>query len=148
MPLTEPVPTGCQGAVVPLADTGRQEDGSKGRFFAAVAIGGKDIQNALLQTREASDVNGMTLTSLYTTRNVPVTTMKVKLVGTHQTAAPIHQIASRLAGTYFSVEGVVEFTPAEGHRYEVTGVLQKERSCVWIADAGSPEPVTGKVCSE
>lgn len=73
--------------------------------------------------------------------------MKVKLVGTHQTAAPIHEIASRMSGTFFSVEGVVEFKPLERHRYEVTGELMKQRSCVWVADATTAEPATEKVCA-
>ncbi len=116
-------------------------------FFAAVEINGREIENSLRETRGASYGRGFALSSRYTSREVPVTPMKVKLIGTHQTAAPIHEIASRMAGTFFSVEGVVDFNPTEGHRYVVTGELKKERSCVWIAEGNSNEPATEKVCT-
>lgn len=145
--LSKPVPEGYTGPVVQLADTGQQEDGTKGRFFCAVEVNGREIQNCLRETRSASYGHGFALSSRYTTREVPVTEMKVKLVGTHQTAAPIHEIASRMAGTFFSVDGVVDFKPTEGHSYIVTGELKKERSCVWIAEANSNEPETEKACT-
>lgn len=145
--VSNPVPEGYTGPVVPLADTGRQEDGSKGQFFAALEIDGREIQNAIRETRMASNGQGFSLSSRYTTRDVPVRAMKVKLIGTHQTAAPIHEIASRMAGTFFSVEGVADFTPVPGHRYIVTGELAKERSCVWIADTESSAAATDKICT-
>lgn len=145
--LANPIPEGYSGPVVPLADTGRQEDGSKGQFFAALEIDGRRIQNAIRETRMASEGHGFSLTSRYTTRNVPAMAMKVKLIGTHQTAAPVHEMASRMAGTFFSVEGVADFTPVQGHRYIVTGALAKERSCVWIADADSSAAATDKLCT-
>lgn len=146
--LSKPVPDGYSGPVVPLADTGHQEDGSKGQFFAAVEINGKEILNSIRETRRASYGQGFALTSRYSIRDVPVTPMKVKLIGTHQTAAPIHEIASRMAGTFFSVEGVVDFLPVQGHKYEVAGVLKKEQSCVWIADTVSSELATEKICTQ
>ncbi len=76
----------------------------------------------------------------------PVRPMRLKLVGTHQTGAPIHEMASKMAGTFFSVDGYVEFKPVEGTTYQVTGELKKERSCVWIVDAATKNAVTEKVC--
>jgi hypothetical protein len=73
---------------------------------------------------------------------------KVKLVGTHQTAAPIHEMASRMAGSFFSVEGVVDFKPVEGRKYIVTGELKKDRSCVWIQEDGVSQPTTEKACTK
>ncbi|NTV10402.1 MAG: hypothetical protein HGA47_06455 [Zoogloea sp.] len=146
--MTNPVPEGYKGPVVPLADTGYQEDSGKGRFFAALEIDGHQIENSIRETRIASYNHGPVLTSRYTTRNVPVAPMKVKLTGTHQTAAPIQEIASRVAGTFFSVEGVADFSPIADHLYMVTGELKKEHSCVWIADKDSSEPVTKKICTQ
>ena len=146
--VSEPVPADYKGPVVQLADTGAREDGSKARFFAALEIDGNGVVNSLRETRAASYGQGFSLTAKYTTRRVPVRPMKVKLIGTHQTAAPIHEIASRMAGTFFSVDGVVDFKPVEGKRYEVTGELKKERSCVWIADAETKAEVTEKICTK
>ena len=144
--VSKPVPEDYKGPVVEVADTGKQEDGSKGQFFVLEEIDGKRIENAVYESRAASYGKGATLTSRYTVRNVPTRPMQVKLVGTHQTGAPIHEIASKMAGTFFRVEGVVEFKPAEGNRYQVTGELTKEKSCVWIADAMTKQPSTEKVC--
>ena len=143
-----PIPAGYQGPVVLLADTGKQEDGSKGQFFAAVEIDGRPIENALSDTLAASHGMGFALMSQYTKREVPVIPMKVKLIGTHQTAAPIQEIASRVAGTFFRVEGIVEFLPQEGKKYAVTGQLTKERSCVWIQESGAQEPATAQICGK
>lgn len=145
--ISKSVPEGYNGPVVQLADTGRQGSGGKAEFFSAVEIDGREIQNSLRETRSASYGRGFALSSRYTTRDLPVIPMKIKLIGTHQTAAPIHEIASRMAGTFFSVEGVVDFKPTEGHRYVVTGELKKERSCVWIAEADSSQLVTEKACA-
>lgn len=146
--VTNPVPADYKGPVVSLADTGASEDGSKARFFVALEVDGNSIENAIRATRIASHGQGFALSARYTTRSVPVRPMKVKLNGTHQTAAPIHEIASRMAGTFFSVDGVVEFKPNEGRRYEVTGELAKERSCVWIADIETKGAATEKVCTK
>ena len=71
--------------------------------------------------------------------------MKLKLRGTHITGAPIHARFSQAAGTFFSVEGTVEFTPSPGGYYEVKGELKKEGSSVWIEDARTDERVTEKI---
>lgn len=143
-----PIPEGYQGPVVLLADTGKQEDGGKGQFFAAVEIDGRPIENALSDTLAATQGMGFALMSQYTKREVPVIPMKVKLIGTHQTAAPIQEIASRVAGTFFRVEGVVDFLPQEGKRYMVTGQLKKDQSCVWIQENGAQAPATAQVCTK
>jgi hypothetical protein len=142
------VPDTYKGPIATVADTGMQDDGSKGQFYVLAEIDGRTIENALRETRGASYGKGFALTSRYTTRNVPVAPLKVKLIGTHQTAAPIQEIVGRAAGTFFSVEGVVDFKPSEGKKYIVTGELKKERSCVWIQEDGASQPATEKACSK
>lgn len=142
------VPETYRGPVVTLSDTGYADGSGKGVFFAVLAIDGRDIQNSLRETRVASQGQGFALSSRYTSRSVPVAAVKLSLVGTHQTAAPVHEIAARLAGTFFRVEGSVDFKPVEGRSYIVTGELKKERSCVWVADADSRQTVTEKVCGQ
>lgn len=146
--VSSPVPDGYKGPVVSLADSGMQEDGSKGQFFVVLELDGRAVQNALGETRSASYGRGFSLTSRYTTRDVPAMPMKVKLLATHQTAAPIHEIASRMAGTFYSAGGTVDFTPVVGRKYVVTGELKKERSCVWIQEDGTKEPATEKACTK
>ncbi len=142
------VPESYKGPVVPLSDTGFQENGGKGVFFAAMELDGRKIENAIWSTRSASSGRGFNISVQYIRRFVPVHPVKVKITGTHQTAAPIHEIAARMAGTFFSVEGVVDFKPEEGKSYIVTGELKKEQSCVWIEEAESKALSTEKVCTK
>lgn len=146
--LPDPVPAGYKGPIVSLADTGAIESMGKARFFALMEIDGNEVMNSIRETRIASHNQGFIITPRYTARNIPVRPMKVKLFGTHQTAAPIHEIASRMAGAFFSINGIANFNPVEGKRYEVTGELKKELSCVWIADADTKTEATEKICSK
>jgi hypothetical protein len=116
--------------------------------FYVESIDGRPIRSALIATRGASRDKGFALSLQSEMRRVPVAPLKLKLVGTHVTAAPIHEIASRAAGTFFSVEGEVSFTPVEGGDYVVKGELKKEGSSVWLADAKTQEPVTAPVVQQ
>ena len=78
-------------------------------------------------------------------RYVPIRPMKVTLRASHATGAPIHAIAMQMAGTYYSVEGVVDFEPKASGRYAVKGELKKEGSSVWIEDVTTGQPVTVKI---
>ncbi len=146
--LSTPVPENYNGPLVKLADTGYLERGGRGVFFTAVEINEKSINNASRETRLASQGGGFGLTPVFTTRDVPVLSMQVKLSGGHQSAAPIQAILLSAAGEHLSVEGVVTFKPSEGRSYFVTGELKKEKSCIWIADTTSKQPVTEKICNK
>lgn len=143
-----PVPPGHVGPTAQVADSGRAEDGSKAQMFVLMEVDGKTIDNSIFETRRASEGRGFSLTPRVVSRALPATPTKVKLVGTHQTAAPIHEIASRAAGTFFSVEGVVDFTPVAGGSYVVKGELKKEGSSVWIEDTATNRPATEVVRSK
>lgn len=73
--------------------------------------------------------------------------MRVTLVATHVTGAPIHEISSRMTGNYFEVEGEVLFTPLADTRYRVRGSLAPAGSSVWIEDAETRQKVTVPVSS-
>lgn len=138
----QPVPKDYMGPTALVHDTGFSEDGTKAQLFAMVEVDGNRIMNAFWASANASQGRGASLTTVYSERRVPARAMKVMLRGSHATGAPIHAIASQLAGTFFSVEGVVDFLPkADGH-YVVKGDLKKDRSSVWIEDAETGQPVT------
>jgi hypothetical protein len=145
--LHEPAPAGYAGPTSQVADSGFLEDGRKAQLFVIQEVDSKTINNSIIETRRASQGHGFSLTPRYIARAVPATPMKAKLVGTHQTAAPIHEFASRAAGTFFSVEGIVDFVPIAGRNYAVKGELKKEGSSVWIEDVATNQPVTEKVRS-
>lgn len=145
--LHEPVPQGYTGPTAFLADSGFSEDGTKAQFFALLEVDGQSVDNTIFASRRASYNQGFALTTAYIQRPVPAQKMQVKLIGTHQTAAPIHELVSRAAGTFFSVEGVVEFIPEPGNSYVVAGELKKEGSSVWIEEASTKRVVTNKILS-
>ncbi|WP_457335525.1 hypothetical protein [Rhizobacter sp. P5_C2] len=146
--LQEPIPPGYAGPTALVGDNCVAESGSKARCFVVEAVDGKQINNALIASRQASSGNGFALTTRNTARRLTAAAMKVKLVGTHVTAAPIEALAGKATGTFFSVEGIVEFTPTADVVYRVNGELTKERSSVWIEEASSGQVVTNKVSSK
>lgn len=140
-----PVPDGYAGPVATIADSGHSEDGSKAQLFALTDVDGHRIMNSFWASANASHGRGFALTVVISQRKVPARPMKATLKGSHATAAPIHAIASQLAGTYFSVEGAVDFSPKPNGKYVVKGELKKGASSIWIEDAETGQPVTEKV---
>lgn len=141
----KPVPEGYAGPVAIVSDSGFSEDGTKAQIFALIEVDGHTIQNSFGASASASYGQGFALTTRYVSRPVPATPMKVTLKGSHTTAAPIQAIFSQAAGTFFSVEGTVDFAPASGGNYVVKGELKKDGSSVWIQDANTGQPVTQKI---
>lgn len=141
----EPVPEDFGGPVATVEDSGFSEDETRARLFGLVAIDGRVIENTFSASAGRSRGEDAELTTVFPDRPVPIRRMMVTLRGSHASGAPLHAMAARVAGTFFSVEGTVEFTPMTGRRYRVTGRLDKERSSVWIEDMATGEPVTAIV---
>jgi len=141
----KPVPEGYTGPVATVSDSGFSEDGSKAQLFVLSEVDGNRIDSSIGATAAASHGRGFSLSTSIIQRQVPAKPMKVGLRATHTTAAPIQAIASQIAGTFFSVEGVVDFSPQPNGKYIVKGELKKEGSSVWIEDADTQRPVTEKV---
>ncbi len=142
-----PVPDGYAGPTAVLSDSGLPDSRSRATLFSALALDGQPLADSLTATRKASFNQGFAITVRLSSRKIKAVPAKVRIIGTHQTGAPIHELAARAAGTFFSVEGTVDFKPVEGRYYTVTGKLSKEQSCVWIVDDEKFEQVTEKVCS-
>ena len=142
------VPDGYSGPTARVSDSREYENGGKAAFFVLAAINGRPIDTSLEASRRASYNKGFSLSAQYIERQIPVEPMKVKLIGTHQTAAPIHEIFSRLGGYFQSVEGVVDFNPVPNGNYIVKGELSPNGSAVWIENRDNGERVTEKVSSK
>lgn len=125
-------------------DSGQTEDSTKARLFYLASIDGVSIPNAAAESRRSSSGRGFQLTTVYPSRLVPAKPLKVVLVGTHATGAPIHAIASMLTGSFRSVEAELEFTPEVDTAYVVRGNLETENPTVWIENATTGQPVTKK----
>ena len=141
----QPIPEGYSGPLASIKDSGQYEDGSKAQVFAVTEISGNRIMNSFWASANASRGQGFALNLVISERQLPAQPVRVTLKGSHTTAAPIHAIASQMAGTFHSVEGSVDFSPKANGRYVVNGQLQKGASAVWIEDVDSGEIVTEKV---
>lgn len=144
----KPVPDNYSGPLATVADSGQSEDPSKAQIFALTEIDGNSITDSFQTSQRASYGQGASLRLALTERQIPARPMKVKIRGSHATGAPIHEMASRAMGTFFEVEGIVEFTPQADRRYKVVGALSKSKSAVWIEDEASAQPVTPKISTQ
>jgi uncharacterized protein YceK len=141
----KPIPENYAGPIATVVDSGKAEDSSKAQIFALTEVDGHSIIDSFLTSRQASYGQGAKLNLSLTERQLPAQALKVKIRGSHITGAPIHEIASRMAGTFFDIEGVVDFKPEADKRYVVVGTLSKDASAVWIEDEVTHQPVTQKV---
>lgn len=141
----KPVPENYTGPTATVIDSGKSEDSSKAQIFALTEIEGHRVLDSFDASRQASRGLGALLRLELTERQVPAQAMKVKIRGSHATGAPIHALTSRAMGTFFEVEGVVEFNPQADKRYKVVGTLSKVGSAVWIEEEDTHQPVTQKI---
>ncbi|RZI44172.1 hypothetical protein EGT07_01715 [Herbaspirillum sp. HC18] len=142
----QPVPKDYVGPTAIVRDTGGYIDyWTKAQVFSITEVDGQRIMDSFRTSDKASKGHGFTLNLDLQEQLVPAKPMTVKLRGSHITGAPIHAIASKANGTYFTVEGVVSFTPKADTRYRVKGELKREGSSVWIEEESSGQIVTEKV---
>jgi hypothetical protein len=142
----QPVPPGYGGPTATLSDFAIIEGQTKAQLFVVLEIDGHPVENSIGATATASRGQFFSLRTNIVERPIPVRPMKVKLKGTHATGAPIHNLLSQAVGTFYSVEGVVDFSPLPNKVYFVRGELKEQGSSVWITeeDTGGV-PVTEKV---
>lgn len=141
----KPIPEGYTGPVATVSDSGHAEDDTKAQLFALTEIDNNQIMNSFWASANASHGKGFALTVVISDRQVPAKPMKATLKASHTTAAPIQALASQMAGTFYSVEGTVDFAPKANGRYVIRGELKKGSSAVWIEDAETGQPATEKI---
>lgn len=136
------IPKGYSGPTAEISDDFLWETSSKNQLFYVEAIDGKPVESALILTRRASAGQGFSVSARTATHQIPAIPLRLKIVASHVTGAPIHEISSRAAGTFLHIEGEVNFTPSPGGHYLVAGRLLGSDSSVWIVDAKSKERVS------
>ena len=136
---TDPIPKGYTGPRASIVDTVMTDGSSKGEFFYVSEIDGKQINESLSATRGKSRGRGFHMEVEIISREVPVRPMKVRLEGRVAYAAPILELAH--LGSMYSTFAVIEFEPAEGHKYVVKGTLGESGSEVWLEDVSDSKRV-------
>lgn len=132
--------------VATIEDTVEQETDTRIRVFAVSAIDGKSVSNARGVTRAANYGMGFHVFRTATrTREIAAKKVTVSVIGTHQMGAPIHEIAARVAGTFYEVDGDFQFEPKPWIHYRVRGRLTRTESSIWIERADDGVQVTGTI---
>ena len=146
--VTTPLPEDYSGPKAYIRDSNNYEDSTKTQLFVVVAVDGQLIKNSIGATAGASSGQGFRITPTVVGRWIPAQPMKITIRGTHATGAPIQALFGMASGSYQSVEGVVDFSPAANGSYMVKGELKRERSSVWIEDLNTNTSATPKVSTE
>lgn len=128
-----PIPKNYQGDRANLADSYHTTAKSSGKFFYLSAVGGKRVYSALSASNQASYGNGMLLTAVGFSRDLPAEPLLLTLVGQVHHAAPVNYMFN--AGSNYLVEGDIKFTPQSGENYTVKGYLSESYSAVWLASS-------------
>lgn len=142
------LPKGYTGPVFTLTDSVLQDSAKQGQVFCVDEIDGKPTENALLETQRATAAQDGRLVMWSKTRQLPAQPVKLRLLGTQVFAsvlmgAPLRELQVRVEGRFLSVAGEIEFTPAPGAHYLVTGELKPDGgSRVWLMDAETQVPVS------
>ncbi len=140
--LAPSIPGNYSGPQARLEDSAVVHSGSKADLFVAEQLDGKDVDNSLRRTQQASQGRGFALTTVNFGRPIvagQLVTVAVK--GRTIFAAPIQALAS----TVYQVKGTVEFTAQPQATYVVRGEFSDEYSAVWVEEAVSKSVVGKKV---
>lgn len=136
------VPAGYSGPTATIQESGFIEDATKGQLFHVAEVDGKPAYSSLQRTRRDNEGRGLSLRFSFVRQTVPATSVRLKLVGTHITGAPIQELGLRASGQFLTVEREVSFTPEPNAEYLVIGRLQPQGSDVWLVDTRTSRRVT------
>lgn len=114
---------------------------SSASIFTLTAVNGKDIDDSIMATRQASYGQGPVLSPVAVSRDVPAQPGIFKIKGETAWAAPIQAFFNKV----YRVSGSINFTPTAGETYLVKGVLSDEYSAVWLEDVASHEVIDHKI---
>lgn len=131
------------GPLVLLKDGGSK---AESKFFAVLEIDGRPVKNSL-DGMHGTEGKGGPFGAEFVQRQVPLRRMELKIIAIHVRPPLNKEIASIASGTFFEIAVVVPFEPEQGRTYEVTGVLEKAQSCVWIMDAETRQQASPSQCT-
>lgn len=136
------IPENYTGLQARIDDSTLVHSGSKADMFVAEQLNGKDIDNSIRRSLQASSGRGFALTVVQFGRPVVAgEPVKLGVRGKTIYAAPIQALSS----TVYQVKGTIEFVPEPNARYVVRGEFGETYSAVWVANAVNNAIVGNKV---
>ena len=124
------VPEGYTGPVATVKDSYTSLGTSTANLFYLNKLDGREIGDAMRETRMASYGHGAALTAVVPDRKVPAQEATFHIVGRTVHAAPIQSLTQ----AEYQVIGDVHFAPQPDRVYVVRGELDSTHSAVWIED--------------
>lgn len=138
---SNPIPEGYTGPVAHITDSWTARSGSGVDIFYLSKVDDRRIDDSLAATTSANSGRGFQMSPVVIGRNVPARATTFTIVGRTHYAAPILELMNAV----YEISGQTSFTPQPNQSYVVRGVLGDDYSAVWIAEAGSGNPVGQKV---
>lgn len=109
--------------------------------FEITQVDGRRLASSSMASTRAGQGNGMTLTPVSLTNELPLRAAMVRLQAATQYASPMLAMSNASCRTV----GDVSFTPLDGKRYIVNGQIAADACEVWIEDLATRQQVTEKV---
>lgn len=136
-----PIPDGYTGPRAMIKDSVMVHSSSKADFFYVEAVGGQNIENSRIKTRQVNQGRGMFMAPVVLGREIPARPITLKLVGRTEYGAPI----LALTNAVYQVKGDVQFEPEANKSYMVKGELGENYSAVWLEDVATSAVVGKKI---
>ena len=109
--------------------------------FEMTQVDGRRLSSSSMATTRAGQGNGMTVTPVALTNELPLAALRLRLQAATQYASPVVSMSNPSCRTV----GEVSFTPQEGKRYAVKGRIEAKACEVWIEDLATGQAVTDKI---
>ena len=132
--VTSPIPDNYSGPLATIRDSGVAETSNRSQFFFLAEVDGQHVDNARSVSKRANSGRGFALAPQSFSRQVPAKPSTLTLKGEVEYGAPIQAMLN--AGTLYSVEKKMTFTPQSGRTYVVKGILTADKKDVWLEDEG------------
>jgi hypothetical protein len=134
--------SGYSGPSAKIYDFSHNLTGSKAMACFVDQIDGIKVEETSASNSRGSSMGtGFRVNTRIATREIKATPTTIRLVATHMTGAPIHEIASRLSGQFLSIEKQFRFAPKASVEYAVRCTLTPEKQDVWIVDLATNDRV-------
>jgi len=134
-------PPDYTGATVNVADQVMTISPQRLHVFEITQVDGRRLASSSTASTRAGKGGDMTVTPVSLTNELPLREAKVRLQAAVQYASPVVSMSNPSCRTV----GDVSFTPQEGKRYVVNGLIAANACEVWIEDLETRQVVTGKV---
>jgi len=126
------VPEGYSGGVAEIADSFQRQSKSRATFYYIYSSNEIKIENALSKSAYLSEGQGAKLTAVNVVRSAPAQPLNLVVKAVSYNPMPFASMLSNKKN--LSIEEQLTFTPEQGKKYIVRGVLNAEEQVIWVEE--------------